>query len=216
MLRQALTHRSHSATHNERLEFLGDAVLNLCISSWLMERLPHASEGELSRARANLVCEQSLHLIAVRLDLPQALQVGEGERKAGGHLRPSILADAFEALIGAIYLEGGISAAQAWVEHCFRDVDLSASAKAQAKDAKTQLQEWLQARHLALPEYVLNEIRGKDHEQIFVVTCSVEALKLSKVGEGASRKAAQQSAATLVLEALSKQSQWSMGKGRKK
>lgn len=217
-LHQAFTHRSHSATHNERLEFLGDAVLNLCISHWLMQRLPRASEGELSRTRANLVCEQSLHPLAVRLGLPDALRVGEGERKTAGHLRPAILADAFEALIGAIYLEGGFEWAQQWVAHCFQDVDLSTSAKAQAKDAKTQLQEWLQARRMGLPEYVLEDIQGKEHQQNFVVRCKVPKLDLTATGQGVSRKAAEQQAAAGVLQAVEQQGRTRApsGKGRKK
>ncbi|WP_391484045.1 ribonuclease III [Allofranklinella schreckenbergeri] len=217
-LKQACTHRSYSSTHNERLEFLGDAVLNLCISHWLMERLPRASEGELSRTRANLVCEQSLHGIALRLGLQDALLMGEGERKTEGHLRPSTLADAFEALIGAIYLEGGLVWAQQWVAHCFRDVDLSSTAQVKAKDAKTQLQEWLQARRMALPEYELQEVQGQDHQQIFVVLCRVSSVKLSATGKGVSRKAAEQQAAAGVLKALELEgrSHRMKGKGKKK
>jgi len=145
-LRQALTHRSFSATHNERLEFLGDAVLNLCISDWLMRRLPTATEGELSRTRANLVCEESLHQIALQLQLPKLLLLGEGERKTGGGQRASILADAVEALIGVVYAEQGYATAHDLVMRLFDKVDLSATAKAKAKDPKTSLQEWLQAK----------------------------------------------------------------------
>lgn len=201
-LRQALTHRSFSATHNERLEFLGDAVLNLCISDWLMQRLPKATEGELSRTRANLVCEESLHRIALQLQLPKLLLLGEGERKTGGGQRASILADAVEALIGVVYAEQGYAAAQQLVMRLFEKVDLSATAKAKAKDPKTSLQEWLQAKRMALPVYALETVRGAEHEQTFVVSCSVPALNLQAQGEGSSRKMAEREAAAALLNLL--------------
>lgn len=202
MLRRALTHRSFSADHNERLEFLGDAVLNLCVSSWLMQRLPDASEGELSRTRANLVNETALHALALKLGLPELLLLGEGERKTGGQQRASILADALEAIIGAVYLDGGFTAAQAVVELLLAGVDLSSTARAKAKDAKTSLQEWLQARRLSLPRYQLQEVHGAEHRQVFVVVCEVPELGKKAAGEGASRKAAEQQAAAQVLQSL--------------
>lgn len=201
-LRQALTHRSFSATHNERLEFLGDAVLNLCISDWLMQRLPDATEGELSRTRANLVCEDSLHQIALQLGLPKLLLLGDGERKTGGGQRASILADAVEALLGIVYSVQGYAAAQALVLSLFEKVDLSATAKAKAKDPKTSLQEWLQAKRMALPIYQLEEVRGAEHQQIFVVSCSIPVLDLLAHGEGTSRKTAEREAAGAVLDLM--------------
>ncbi|THU04174.1 ribonuclease III [Lampropedia puyangensis] len=203
-LRQALTHRSFSATHNERLEFLGDSVLNLCISGWLMQRLPDASEGELSRTRANLVCEASLHRIALELALPSLLLLGEGERKTGGAQRASILADAVEALIGVVYLEQGFEAVQRLVLRLFGTVDLSATAKAKAKDPKTSLQEWLQGKKMALPLYHLDEVRGVEHQQEFIVSCSIPALQLQAQGIGTSRKTAERMAAAAVLDLLMK------------
>ncbi|WP_420813549.1 ribonuclease III [Lampropedia aestuarii] len=201
-LRHALTHRSFSATHNERLEFLGDAVLNLCISDWLMQRLPAATEGELSRTRANLVCEESLHKIGLQLGLPKLLLLGEGERKTGGSQRVSILADAVEALIGVVYAEQGYAAAQTLVKRLFENVDLSATAKAKAKDPKTSLQEWLQAKRMALPVYTLDEVRGAEHQQTFVISCSVPAMDLLAHGQGSSRKAAEREAAAALLNLL--------------
>ncbi|RMX08880.1 ribonuclease III [Corticibacter populi] len=202
LLKQALTHRSFAAQHNERLEFLGDAVLNLCISHWLMQRLPGTSEGMLSRTRANLVREESLHQIAQRLQLSEALYLGEGEQKSGGRLRTSILADAVEAVIGAVYLDAGFESAQRLVLQLFEGVEISSSAQVTEKDAKTRLQEVLQAQHLALPAYQVEQIRGADHKQVFVVECRIEALQLQSRGEGQSRKAAEQQAASQMLGQL--------------
>lgn len=202
LLQQALAHRSFSATHNERLEFLGDSVLNLGVSELLFRRLPKASEGELSRIRANLVREESLHGIALELGLPVFLQLGEGEARSGGRERPSILADAVEAVIGAVYLDGGAAAAQALVERLFDKVDLSPATQAASKDGKTALQEYLQARKFPLPVYAVEEIRGADHEQVFVVSCSVPRLQQRTAGEGPSRRAAEQAAARLMVQQL--------------
>lgn len=199
LLRRALTHRSFSADHNERLEFLGDSVLNLAITSLLFQRLRDLPEGELSRLRALLVRQESLHPIAVRLQLPQLLRLGDGEAKSGGKQRPSILADALEAVIGAVYLDAGYAAAQALVLRLFEGVELSPSLQAAAKDAKTALQEWLQGQKKALPQYQVLQVTGAAHQQQFQVQCSSAELRLSALGVGVSRRAAEQAAAAALL-----------------
>ncbi|GAB2727998.1 hypothetical protein GCM10027019_04250 [Melaminivora jejuensis] len=202
LLARATTHRSFSAEHNERLEFLGDSVLNLAVSSLLFTRLAHLPEGELSRVRAHLVRQESLHPIAVRLQLPEVLRLGEGETKSGGKQRPSILADALEAVIGAVYLDAGYEVAQALVHRLFEGVELSARLQAEAKDAKTALQEWLQGRKLKLPQYRVVETTGAAHTQVFHVECEVAERNLRERGSGASRRAAEQAAAAAVLARL--------------
>ena len=202
LLQQALTHRSFSADHNERLEFLGDSVLNLAVSGLLFERLPHAPEGDLSRIRANLVKQDSLHRIALKLDLSSALRLGEGELRSGGLNRPSILADALEAVLGAVYLDAGYIVAEALVHRLFADVDMGAQAVAAGKDAKTALQEWLQARKFAVPQYQVTDVGGQAHQQTFWVMCEVAALDVRESGSGSSRRAAEQDAASKVLEQL--------------
>jgi len=202
LLARALTHRSFSATHNERLEFLGDSVLSLAVSHRLFEALRGCPEGDLSRVRAQLVCEGSLHGLALRLDLPGALRLGEGERRAGGRQRASILADALEAVIGAVYLDGGFAAAQALVERLLEGVAITPGLAAAAKDAKTALQEWLQGRHMALPRYEVAAVTGAEHQQTFEVCCTVAALDRQARGQGASRRAAEQSAAAALLAQL--------------
>lgn len=205
LLQQALTHRSFSATHNERLEFLGDSVLNISISERLFRQFPQATEGELSRMRANLVCEDSLHRIALALELPAFLQLGEGEARSGGRQRPSILADAIEALIGAVYLDAGFAAAQALVERFFASMNLSASvAKVASKDGKTALQEFLQGRKMPLPVYTVTDIQGAEHAQVFVVECRVDSLQLRTEGQGQSRRTAEQAAARQMVQQLQK------------
>jgi ribonuclease-3 len=204
LLARALTHRSFSASHNERLEFLGDAVLSLTVSHRLFEALRGQPEGDLSRLRAQLVREESLHTLALRLDLPGALRLGEGERRAGGRERASILADALEAVIGAVYLDGGYAAAQALVERLLHDIDITPALAAAAKDAKTALQEWLQARRMALPRYEVVAINGAEHQQTFDVCCTAVALGRQARGQGASRRAAEQSAAAALLAQLEK------------
>lgn len=199
LLRRALTHRSFSADHNERLEFLGDSVLNLAITSLLFQRLRDLPEGELSRLRALLVRQESLHPIAVRLQLPQLLRLGDGEAKSGGKQRPSILADALEAVIGAVYLDAGYAAAQALVLRLFEGVELSPSLQAAAKDAKTALQEWLQGQKKALPQYQVLQVTGAAHQQQFQVQCASAELRLSALGVGVSRRAAEQAAAAALL-----------------
>jgi ribonuclease-3 len=202
LLARALTHRSFSADHNERLEFLGDAVLSLTVSHRLFETLRDQPEGGLSRLRAQLVREESLHRLALHLGLPGALRLGEGERRAGGRERASILADALEAVIGAVYLDGGYAAAQALVERLLQDIAITPALAAAAKDAKTALQEWLQGRHMALPRYEVAAVTGAEHQQTFEVCCTAAALGLQSRGQGASRRAAEQSAAAAMLAQL--------------
>ncbi len=195
LLRQALVHRSHGSPHNERLEFLGDSVLSLAISTHLFHAYPNLTEGELSRVRAHLVKESTLAEIAQSLGLGDHLLLGEGELKSGGFRRPSILADALEALFGAIYLDGGLEAARTVVETLYAGHLASLDPKHLSKDPKTQLQEYLQARRLPLPKYVLVATEGEAHAQHFKVECVIAALDLRAVGEGSSRRRAEQEAA---------------------
>ncbi len=202
LLQRALTHRSWGAEHNERLEFLGDAVLSLAISALLFERFAGSDEGDLTRVRAHLVREDSLHRAALALGLPDVVRLSEGEARGGGAQRPSILADALEALIGAIFIEGGFEPARALVQRLFGDVIHATDAENWSKDAKTELQEWLQARRIAVPAYRITATRGQAHAQTFEVECAVPALGLAEAGEGRSRRAAEQEAARRMLEAL--------------
>ncbi len=202
LLAQALTHRSHSADHNERLEFLGDSVLNLAVAHMLYEALGELPEGDLSRVRAQLVRQDSLHGLALGLELPSLLRLGEGELRSGGQRRPSILADALEAVIGAVYLDGGFPAADALVRRLFDRIEISPAMSAAAKDAKTALQEWLQGRKMPLPQYEVVQVLGAAHRQTFEVACTVAQLELRALGQGASRRAAEQAAATAMLDAL--------------
>jgi ribonuclease III len=202
LLERALTHRSHRSEHNERLEFLGDAVLSLAISALLYERFAGSDEGDLTRVRAHLVREDSLHRVALTLGLPDALRLGEGEARGGGAQRASILADAVEALIGATFLDGGFDAAKSLVERLFGEVILTTDVSSWAKDAKTELQEWLQARRLPVPIYRIAATRGQAHAQTFEVECVVGALNLLQRGEGRSRRVAEQEAARRMLDAL--------------
>lgn len=202
LLVRALTHRSFGADHNERLEFLGDSVLSLAIAGLLYERFGASDEGDLSRVRANLVKQDSLHRVALTLDLPSFVRLGEGEARSGGARRPSILADALEAVIGALFLDGGFEPAQTLVRRLFQPMLDQPDLQSRAKDAKTELQEWLQARRLAVPSYTITATRGSAHQQLFVVSCSVPALGLSESGEGPSRRAAEQIAARAMLAQL--------------
>jgi ribonuclease III len=202
LLARALTHRSFGADHNERLEFLGDAVLSLAVSALLFERFSGSDEGDLTRVRAHLVREDSLHRAALALELPEAVRLSEGEMRGGGAQRPSILADALEALIGATFLDGGFDAAQDLVRRLFGDVIHSTETDNWSKDAKTELQEWLQARKLPVPAYRIAATRGEKHAQTFEVECLVTALGLAEQGEGRSRRAAEQEAARRMLEQL--------------
>ncbi|HNN16040.1 MAG TPA: ribonuclease III [Giesbergeria sp.] len=202
LLQRAVTHRSFSAEHNERLEFLGDSVLNLAISTLLYRRLQAQSEGDLSRVRANLVKEGTLHQLAKDLRLDQVLHLGEGEARSGGHQRPSILADALEAVIGAVYLDAGYAVAEALVLRLYEAVEINPQMQAAAKDAKTALQEWLQGRKMQLPQYRVVGTAGVAHRQTFEVECAIAELALAQRGSGASRRAAEQSAAAAMLATL--------------
>lgn len=199
LLQLALTHRSFSAEHNERLEFLGDSVLNLAVASLLYERLSGQAEGDLSRVRANLVKQDTLYQLAVALGLPGLLRLGEGEARSGGHKRPSILADALEAVIGAVYLDAGFESASALVRRLFKDVDITPRMTAIGKDAKTELQEWLQGRKMNLPIYRVVGTSGAAHQQTFDVECEVAELARAERGIGASRRAGEQAAASAML-----------------
>jgi len=202
LLTRALTHRSFGADHNERLEFLGDAVLSLVISDLLFERFAGSDEGDLTRVRAHLVREESLHRVALQLALPDVLHLGEGEARGGGAQRPSILADALEALIGATFLDGGFGAAHAVVKALFGEIIATTDVANWSKDAKTELQEWLQARRLPVPTYRISATRGQAHAQTFEVECVVPALNLVESGEGRSRRVAEQEAARRMIDAL--------------
>ena len=202
LLERAITHRSASADHNERLEYLGDSVLSLVISERLYGAMQALPQGELSRARAHLVQQSSLHERAVALGISSVIRLGEGERKTGGEHRPSILADAFEAVLGAVYLDAGFEGVRQVILTLFEGTELRPEVKAAAKDAKTALQEWLQARKLPLPHYRVVAITGAAHEQTFDVECEIESMSLSRRGIGSSRRSAEQSAAAAVLESL--------------
>ena len=202
LLQLALTHRSFSADHNERLEFLGDAVLSLAISQLLFERFGGSDEGDLTRVRAHLVREDSLHRMALQLALPEVLNLGEGEARGGGAQRASILADALEALIGATFVDGGFDAARSFVKGLFGEIIATTDVASWSKDAKTELQEWLQARRLPVPVYRILATRGQAHAQTFEVECAVPALSLAESGEGRSRRVAEQEAARRMLDAL--------------
>ena len=202
LLARALTHRSFSADHNERLEFLGDSVLGLAVAHMLYEALGQLPEGDLSRVRAQLVRQDSLHRLALDLGLPALLRLGEGELRSGGQSRPSILADALEAVIGAVYLDAGFDAASALVRRLFDTIHISPAMSAAAKDSKTALQEWLQGRKMQLPQYQVARVLGAAHRQTFEVTCTVVERGLALAGQGASRRAAEQAAAASMLQAL--------------
>lgn len=202
LLARALTHRSFSADHNERLEFLGDSVLNLAVAALLYDRLRALPEGDLSRVRANLVKQETLHQLAVGLGLPEVIRLGEGETRSGGSRRPSILADALEALIGAVHLDAGYGAAEALVRRLFQDVEINPNMAATAKDPKTELQEWLQGRKMKLPIYRVAGTLGAAHKQTFDVECEITELGAVERGIGASRRAGEQAAAAAMLLAL--------------
>ena len=202
LLSRALTHRSFSADHYERLEFLGDSVLGLAISDLLYARLGSLPEGDLSRVRANLVKQDTLHQLAVGLGLPELLRLGEGEMRSGGQKRPSILADALEAVIGAVYLDAGFGPAQALVQRLFQAVEINPNMDAIGKDPKTALQEWLQGRKMKLPQYKVIATLGAAHKQTFDVECEIPELRLSERGIGGSRRAAEQAAAIAMLQTL--------------
>ena len=200
LLRRALTHRSYGADHNERLEFLGDSVVNCTIALELFRKFPALDEGDLSRMRANLVSQDSLSAIAQQAGLGEQLLLGEGELKSGGFRRPSILGDAVEALVGAAFLEGGFEAARMVVGTLFASPLATINPHTSGKDPKTMLQELLQGRHLALPQYAVVATRGEAHEQLFEVECVIPELQIRSVGEGSSRRSAEQNAARQAYE----------------
>ncbi len=202
LLSRALTHRSFSIDHYERLEFLGDSVLSLAVSDMLYARLGALPEGDLSRVRANLVKQDTLHQLAVTLGLPDVLKLGEGEVRSGGQNRPSILADALEAVIGAVYLDAGYAQAQGLVQRLFQAVEINPQMDAIGKDPKTELQEWLQGRKLKLPLYKVVGTIGAAHKQSFDVECEIPELRLSERGIGGSRRAGEQAAAAAMLQTI--------------
>lgn len=204
LLERALTHRSANKEHNERLEFLGDAVLGLCIAEMLYEKFPRQPEGKLTRMRSNLVKGDTLAAIARELELGSLIRLGSGEMKSGGHRRDSILADAVESLLAAIYLEAGLESVNQTIAKLFNSRIDKLDPNLQIKDNKTQLQEYLQSRQLPLPDYQVVDISGKDHAQVFTVSCSVESIKLSKTATGKSRRIAEQKAAKSILETILK------------
>ncbi|TAM52903.1 MAG: ribonuclease III [Paraburkholderia sp.] len=200
LLRQALTHRSHSASHNERLEFLGDSVLNCAVAALLYQRFGKLDEGDLSRVRANLVKQQSLYEIAQALNISDSLRLGEGELRSGGFRRPSILADAFEAILGAIFVDGGFDVAQTVIKRLYVPILDHIDPRTLGKDAKTLLQEYLQGHKIALPTYTVVATHGAAHNQQFEVECTVPKLDVKVSGSGASRRAAEQAAAKKALD----------------
>jgi len=202
LLQTALTHRSFGVSNNERLEFIGDGLLNCVIAVALFRRYPDLAEGELSRMRANLVRQDTLHQLAVSLNLGDSLRLGEGELKSGGNQRPSILADAVEALIGAVYLDAGFEATQSVIARLYLPLFDEMRSGPVTKDAKTSLQEWLQGRKKPLPRYHVIEASGAAHEQRFEVACEIENPALRTTGQGSSRRLAEQAAADRALKAL--------------
>ena len=202
LLELALTHRSFSSQHNERLEFLGDSVLNLAVSRMLFTALRDQPEGDLSRVRANLVKQDTLHRLALDLGLSGLIRLGEGEMRSGGQKRPSILADALEAIIGAVLMDAGYDAAEALVLRLFEKVAISPTMTAAAKDPKTELQEWLQARRMQLPIYRVAGTTGAAHQQTFDVECEIAELKQAQRGIGNSRRSGEQAAAAAMLQWL--------------
>ncbi len=202
LLERAVTHSSFSSNHNERLEFLGDSVLNLAVSGLLFQRLEVLPEGDLSRVRANLVRQETLHQLALGLELSEVIRLGEGAMRSGGRALPSILADTLEALIGAVYLDAGYPPAQELVHRLFESVEITPQMLAMDKDPKTELQEWLQGRKLKLPLYRVVATTGVEHRPVFDVECEIAELSRVERGIGASRRTAEQAAAAAMLATL--------------
>ncbi len=202
LLQTALTHRSHSSPNNERLEFLGDSVLNAVIAHQLYRRFPDVPEGDLSRLRANLVRQESLHQLALELSLGAYIRLGEGELKSGGVSRPSILADALEGVFGAIWLDGGFDSASVVINRLYGNLLAGIVPGKPIKDAKTRLQEYLQGKRLPLPKYALESTDGEAHAQVFTIACEVDCLQVRTEGRAGSRRAAEQIAAEKALERL--------------
>ena len=204
LLQQALTHRSHSTPHNERIEFLGDSILNCCVAHELYQRFADLKEGELSRLRANLVRQETLAELAQELELGTYLRLGEGELKSGGFRRPSILADGLEALFGAVFLDGGFAAAQGVIRALYASLLEHLDPQTLGKDPKTLLQELLQARKIPLPQYAVVATQGAAHKQQFQVECQIPQLAIRTTGFGASRRIAEQEAAQLAFGQMHK------------
>lgn len=204
LLQVALTHRSCGGDHNERMEFLGDGVVNFVIAEILYHQFPKATEGELSRWRATLVNRDTLADIAKKFDLGQYLLLGPGELRSGGNERHSILSCAMEALIGAVFLDGGYNQVHERITVWYEDLLMSLSSASSHKDPKTVLQEHLQAQHLALPIYTVETIEGEAHQQVFVVSCQIEGINEKTSGKGTSRRRAEQDAAQAMLEVIRK------------
>lgn len=202
LFEQALTHRSASGESNERLEFLGDAVLDTVVSEIVFRAFPNAPEGDLSRLRSSLVKDSALAKLAVELGLGDRLILGSGERKTGGHRRASILADALEALFGAVYLDAGYDASRALIEKAFGERFANLPDPRELRDPKTQLQEWLQARQLELPDYSLVDVSGQAHDQTFEVQCTIGGVETTTRGSGSSRRQAEQRSARAMLDVL--------------
>jgi ribonuclease III len=202
LLQRALTHRSYGPVHYERLEFLGDSVLNCAIAKHLYDNYTNLTEGDLSRLRSNLVNQQTLFTLAKQLELGDLLLLGEGERKSAGHRRPSILADSMEAIFGAVFLDGGFDAAQQVVFNVYMPYMAQIDITSLGKDAKTLLQEYLQGRKLALPEYTVIATEGEAHSQLFRVECRINQLDMATLGEGSSRRSAEQAAAESAYRKL--------------
>lgn len=202
LLQRALTHRSYAPEHNERMEFLGDSILGCVIAKYLYCNYPQLSEGELSRLRSSLVREETLVVLAQQLDLGNYLRLGEGELKSGGFRRPSILADALEALFGAVFLDSCFNEAEQAVLRLYVPYLESIDVQTLGKDAKTQLQEYLQGKRLPLPTYTIIAMQGEAHEQLFQVECAIQTLKISTRGTGTSRRNAEQQAAQAAYQQL--------------
>lgn len=205
LLTQALTHRSYNAVNNERLEFLGDGALNFIVANQLYQRFPKLAEGDLSRLRAQLVKEVTLSELALNLELGELLKLGEGELKSAGWRRPSILADALEAVIGAAYLDGGFTAAETIVLALYTEKLDTIDPKVIDKDPKSLLQELLQSRKIAIPDYIVTHTEGEAHAQKFIVECTIPKLNIRTVGEGTSRRIAEQQAAQIALQSATAQ-----------
>jgi len=201
-LQKALTHRSFDSENNERLEFLGDSILNFTIAELLFKKFPNLPEGDLSRLRASLVKSNSLSHVAVKIGIGDFILLGEGEMKSAGWRRPSILADVIEAIIGAIYLDGGLIPAQEFITRNFMEFLTDIDPRKIAKDSKTELQELLQSKKLLLPKYEIVDIKGEAHAQEFIVKCSIQQLDISSEGSGPSRRAAEQEAASYAIEKI--------------
>lgn len=205
LLQSALTHRSSGEANNERLEFLGDGLLDFLVAELLFESFPTQPEGDLTRLRADLVRQESLHSVADSLELGNYLSLGEGELRSGGRRRPSILADAFEALLAAIYLDGGFNAAREFVRRCFAERVSRLDPVRDGKDAKTRLQEFLQAQRQPLPSYRIVSTDGEAHAQVFEVSCKLEKPRMETKGRGRSRRIAEQAAAEAALRQLERE-----------